>query len=1262
VEEGLSSIGAVITCNVKGLGDEKLQHFKQCFMQSSIAFIQEVHGTTERSKHRTERLGFKGGVYSLLNSRARGAAVLWKEGLNVIGEPATDDEGRVAGVPLQVGLNGPKVSAISAYAPTLSSAISNRDDYSSFLRSLEEVLTKLQLVTGSEHVIIGGDFNQILDKELDSLSEKPTIYPIPRDALLEFLFRAGLSDTFRLFNPTERAFTYERTTGRNDKGELKKALNRLDYVFVSDNVLEESVHCVHRLLGRTDHKAVELTLVVPELAKEWRGLWRHNDLLNNDPEFVNNMQEKIKEAHTTAIQDGLTHNGVWEYIKAKSREFSRTVSIARMKGERKEKQELLSQIEAADPRSERYTILKESLEKILKAEGERWIFRAKMKWVEENEASTKFFFMRVKANRDRSNISSLIVDEEEVNEPEEVRTAIHDYFSKLLSSAPHVLNDTWHSETSSLRPESQAKLDRPLNFNELEKALFGMQRGKSPGNDGLTIGFYRTFWQQLKDPFWQTISDGIDKGELSPSQRQTVIRLILKKGKDPKRLEGWRPISLMNNDAKILSAALAARLRPLLPEITSVEQGAFVEERVVHEGVRLVDQVIHSLEHRGSAGRILAIDLRKAFDTVEHDYLWGVMEAMNIGPYFRGAVKTLYHGSTSSVMNAGKTTKRFELHRSCRQGCPLSPSLFLLAIEPLLLGLKSPLNGVTTPGGIAKLAAFADDITVFLGPNDSLVRVLDKVALFSEASGLKINLEKSELMSFGNVPLHGTNIQDVNWFKITGVILGKNAYREKIEKLNFEPAIAKVQNKLNLWKIRHLTVVGRVIAAKAHGLSQIQFLASCIPVPDWSIKQLARIIYRFIWKGPDKVTRIKAAKAWDEGGISMPLLKNLFAASSLHWFRRMQKHPDRLWAKNILSQLSPLGGPNAGSYACDFKRINKEGRIDPFTVHLLTSWASLCNPPPPLKATSPVWYNLLLKTKKIGRRTASTLNCQGLSKLGFWTVADFVDFDGRLIQGREALAGGLPPNLQHEWQKVVRVLTGVLKGRRDIRGTGFQIKELPVPEEPILNIGDVTLNASKLTQALALKAKAHHPVYVYSKQQSILSEGLDISQAAWENSFRAVKSHSNYTKKRDFLFRLYSCTLYTNKSYHRFGHKPEPKCSFCPESCQTLLHLVANCPEVLAFRDRVAARWPGDLMSPSRWYAGSEDSLSATERAKDFIAREITMYVHRANWEEAPLSLDAFKNILRAQQKIEYTIAEKNDRLMIHLRKWDAVKNLIDLP
>jgi len=93
------------------------------------------------------------------------------------------------------------------------------------------------------------------------------------------------------------------------------------------------------------------------------------------------------------------------------------------------------------------------------------------------------------------------------------------------------------------------------------------QNNKTPGNDGIPIEFYRQFWPLISEPITKCANECFETGEMSHSQKQTVITLIETKGKDHSLLENWRPISLINVDAKIMSKEMATRLQNVLPQI-----------------------------------------------------------------------------------------------------------------------------------------------------------------------------------------------------------------------------------------------------------------------------------------------------------------------------------------------------------------------------------------------------------------------------------------------------------------------------------------------------------------------------------------------------------------------------------------------------------------------------------------------------------------------------------------------------------------------
>ena len=87
------------------------------------------------------------------------------------------------------------------------------------------------------------------------------------------------------------------------------------------------------------------------------------------------------------------------------------------------------------------------------------------------------------------------------------------------------------------------------------------QNNKSPGNDGLTKDFYEGLWDEIKELLIASATEAKQRGELSISQRQEIIKLIEKKDRDKRYIKNWRPISLLNVDTKIISKALSERLK-----------------------------------------------------------------------------------------------------------------------------------------------------------------------------------------------------------------------------------------------------------------------------------------------------------------------------------------------------------------------------------------------------------------------------------------------------------------------------------------------------------------------------------------------------------------------------------------------------------------------------------------------------------------------------------------------------------------------------
>jgi hypothetical protein len=119
-----------------------------------------------------------------------------------------------------------------------------------------------------------------------------------------------------------------------------------------------------------------------------------------------------------------------------------------------------------------------------------------------------------------------------------------------------------------------------------------MSEGRSPGNDGLSVEFYKFFWTDIKDFLFASVCHSRRVGELSTSQKQAIIKLLEKRDKDKRFIENWRPISLLNVDTKIISKSLASRFLPVLTTIIPSDQTAYVKGRYIGESIRLISNIL----------------------------------------------------------------------------------------------------------------------------------------------------------------------------------------------------------------------------------------------------------------------------------------------------------------------------------------------------------------------------------------------------------------------------------------------------------------------------------------------------------------------------------------------------------------------------------------------------------------------------------------------------------------------------------------------
>ena len=347
-----------------------------------------------------------------------------------------------------------------------------------------------------------------------------------------------------------------------------------------------------------------------------------------------------------------------------------------------------------------------------------------------------------------------------------------------------------------LSAEQKQTCEGKISIQECENVLDSFRTNKSPGNDGIPIEFYKRCWNLISQPFLESVNESFEKGEMSNSQKQAVITLIEKKGKDRCLIENWRPISLLNVDAKILSKVIATRIKKVLLDIIHHNQSGYVSDRYIGETVRSIFDIMDFTDKENIPGLLIFIDFQKAFDTLEWSYLYKCLEAFNFGDEFIRWVRTFYQNIQSCVINNGTASDYFNLERGVRQGDPLSPYLFTLAVETMAIAIREnvEIKGIKLGEEETKLLQYADDTTAVLSDTNSALALFKLLESFQHLSGLKVNSSKTEGLWIGSLKKNHIKPFGIKWpeepIKALGVfftynqnLLYQKNFKERLEDL-----------------------------------------------------------------------------------------------------------------------------------------------------------------------------------------------------------------------------------------------------------------------------------------------------------------------------------------------------------------------------------------------------------------------------------------------------------------------------------------------
>ena len=529
--------------------------------------------------------------------------------------------------------------------------------------------------------------------------------------------------------------------------------------------------------------------------------------------------------------------------------------------------------------------------------------QAKVQCYEEGEKSTKFFLNQAKQNNRKCTIRQLNTGEDEnleiITNPQEILEKIESFYTNLYTSTATAETiakmDKWIEELDQqnlipkISEKNRRKLEIGITKERIEKTIKKLGKNKTPGSDGLTYEFYQKFWPELQDIFMFQLNEGIERGELSTSQKQNVIRLIPKKDKDKTKIKNWRPLTLGQGDTKIDSKTLADMMVEVMADLIHPNQLAYIKKRFIGEGIQLIEGIINYIKEKGISGYFFAVDFLKAFDQYEWEFWERVLRVFGFPESFIWLLKRHYKNIKSCVVNGGTSTKYFSIKRGVKQGDPPSGLIFILGIELFAIKIRANkmIEGIEINRCELKLSAYADDVLNFLKNIHSVKKILGELEIFGEISGLVCNLTKCEAMALGEAkkePIMYNNIE-INWvekMKITGITFGNKI--EENRKEDVDEAIKKMGTQLQIWAGRNLSTLGKIQIVKTFGISQILYTANMLSIKTEDVAKINKMIADFIWnRKPPKVKWSTMIAEYEYGGLKYPNIEAMLTAQKIMW-------------------------------------------------------------------------------------------------------------------------------------------------------------------------------------------------------------------------------------------------------------------------------------------------------------------------------------------------------------------------------------------
>ena len=308
---------------------------------------------------------------------------------------------------------------------------------------------------------------------------------------------------------------------------------------------------------------------------------------------------------------------------------------------------------------------------------------------------------------------------------------------------------TWHA--NQIPKELAERIDKMITeVDRFHHIIETRSKQSANGPDGIGYAIMQ-MGSKHSAKLMSLISKAMLKYGKFPSRWLSSRSILLYKHGDPSALSNWRPLTISSCVYRIWAGAVASAIQEInaiKPLFAPAQKGFVAGVNGCLEHTTMINEIIASANRSKRNLYILTIDLKDAFGSLPHSYINTILDESGFSKSFKKVIMESYNGATTKIWLNGKASNPIPINKGVKQGCPFSPLLFNLCLNPLIRELSRSTRGYRIGNNYHTVQAYADDIVLFSETRDDMIALLNEVNNFIRYSKLEINVKKCHSASY----------------------------------------------------------------------------------------------------------------------------------------------------------------------------------------------------------------------------------------------------------------------------------------------------------------------------------------------------------------------------------------------------------------------------------------------------------------------------------------------------------------------------------